>query len=81
MSNLRFAAPQERRIAIVTGGARGIGAACALRIAEEGRDIVIADIEDGNEVVRQVELLGQKGLFINALGNAYPNEGVFVNGV
>lgn len=37
MPALRFAAPKERRVALVTGGARGIGAACALRIAEEGR--------------------------------------------
>ena len=39
MPNLRFAAPKERRVAIITGGARGIGRATALRIAEEGRDI------------------------------------------
>ena len=48
MPNLRFAAPKEQRVAIITGGARGIGGASAIRIAEEGRDIVIADIlEDG----------------------------------
>lgn len=64
MPNLRFAAPKERRVAIVTGGARGIWAACALRIAEEGRDIVIADVEDGSEVVGKIEALGQKALFI-----------------
>jgi NAD(P)-dependent dehydrogenase (short-subunit alcohol dehydrogenase family) len=65
MPNLRFAAPKERRVAVVTGGARGIGAASALRMAEEGRDIVIADVEDGSEVVKQIEALGQKALFIN----------------
>jgi 3-oxoacyl-[acyl-carrier protein] reductase len=65
MPNLRFAAPKERRVAIVTGGARGIGAACALRIAEEGRDIVIADMEAaGAEVAKAVEALGQRALFI-----------------
>ncbi len=64
MPNLRFAAPKERRVALVTGGARGIGAASALRIAEEGRDIVIADVEDGSEVVKQIEALGQRALFI-----------------
>lgn len=64
MPKLRFAAPKERRVAIVTGGARGIGGASALRIAEEGRDIVIADLEDASEVVRQIEALGQKALYI-----------------
>ena len=38
MPNLRFAAPKEKRVALITGGARGIGRASALRIAEEGRD-------------------------------------------
>src|SRR3954468_13049397 len=65
MPNLRFAAPKERRVALVTGGARGIGRAAALRIAEEGRDIVIADLLDlGSEVVKEVEALGQKAIFI-----------------
>lgn len=65
MSNLRFAAPKERRAAVVTGGARGIGRACALRLAEERRDIVIADLleENGAEVVKEVEALGQAALF------------------
>jgi 3-oxoacyl-[acyl-carrier protein] reductase len=62
--NLRFAAPKERRVAIVTGGARGIGGASALRIAEEGRDIVIADLEDAIAVMKPIEALGQKALFI-----------------
>ncbi len=64
MPNLRFAAPKERRVALVTGGARGIGGASALRIAEEGRDVVVADIIDGSEVVQQIEALGQKAIYI-----------------
>lgn len=66
MANLRFAAPKERRVAIVTGGARGLGRASALRIAEEGRDIVIADMldEQGAAVVQEVEALGQKALYL-----------------
>lgn len=66
MPHLRFAAPKERRVAVITGGARGIGRACALRIAEEGRDIVIADIEEesGVEVIKEVEALGQVALFV-----------------
>lgn len=65
MPNLRFAAPKERRVAVVTGGARGIGRACALRIAEEGRDVVIADVLDaGPDVAREIEALGQRALFV-----------------
>jgi NAD(P)-dependent dehydrogenase (short-subunit alcohol dehydrogenase family) len=65
MPNLRFAAPKERRVAVVTGGARGIGRASALRIAEEGRDIVIADVLDlGEDVVKEVEALGQKAIYV-----------------
>lgn len=65
MPNLRFAAPKERRVAFVTGGARGIGAACALRFAEEGRDVVIADVlAEGEGVARQIEALGQRALYL-----------------
>jgi NAD(P)-dependent dehydrogenase (short-subunit alcohol dehydrogenase family) len=65
MPHLRFAAPKERRTAVITGGARGIGRACALRLAEEGRDIVIADIEEsGANVVGEVEQLGQRAIFV-----------------
>ncbi len=65
MPNLRFAAPKERRVALITGGARGLGRACALRIAEEGRDIVIADLLDqGHTVVQEVEALGQRARYI-----------------
>ncbi|MCY4062133.1 MAG: SDR family oxidoreductase [Chloroflexi bacterium] len=34
------------KTAIVTGGANGIGAGCARRLAEEGANVVIADIDD-----------------------------------
>ncbi len=65
MPNLRFAAPKEQRVAVVTGASRGIGRACALRIAEEGRNIVIADVEAaGADVVKEVEGMGQRALFV-----------------
>ncbi len=66
MSDLRFAAPKERRVALITGGARGIGRAAAIRIAEEGRDIIIADIlpRKAGETVAAIEALGQDALYI-----------------
>jgi NAD(P)-dependent dehydrogenase (short-subunit alcohol dehydrogenase family) len=50
------------RVAIVTGGASGIGAATARRIAAEGGSVVVADVQigPGEEVARS---LGGHGLF------------------
>ncbi|GAA1990766.1 3-oxoacyl-ACP reductase [Amycolatopsis minnesotensis] len=36
----------ENRVAVITGGASGIGLATARRLAEEGAKIVIADVDD-----------------------------------
>ncbi len=66
MPNLRFAAPRERRTAFVTGGARGIGRAAALRLAEEGRDIVLADVlPEGERVAQEIAALGPRALFLH----------------
>lgn len=45
----------EGKVAIVTGGARNIGAVYAKRLAAEGASVVIADILDGVEVVKEIE--------------------------
>ncbi|MCB0113138.1 MAG: SDR family oxidoreductase [Caldilineaceae bacterium] len=67
MPNLRFAAPVERRLAIVTGGARGLGRACALRLAEAGRDVVIADVldEPGAATTAEIEALGRQARYVH----------------
>jgi len=67
MPNLRFAAPKEERVALVTGGARGLGRACAVRIAEEGRAVVILDMleEEGNSVVKEIEAVGQSAHYMH----------------
>ena len=64
----------EGRVAFITGAARGQGRAHAVRLAQEGADIVAVDIcrqmnsvvypmstrEDLDETVRQVEDLGRR---------------------
>src|SRR3546814_10789041 len=52
------------QVAIVTGGGGGIGRACALRLADFGADLVIADIlpERNAEVCERVRERGRKAL-------------------
>jgi 3-oxoacyl-[acyl-carrier protein] reductase len=49
----------EGRIAIVTGGARGIGAAIAARLAEEGAKVVIGDVLEAAGAATAARLGGQ----------------------
>ncbi len=42
------------RVALVTGGASGIGKACAVGLLAAGYKVVIADIQDGKEVAEQI---------------------------
>ena len=48
------------QVAIVTGGARGIGGATARRFAEEGARVLVVDF-DGDEAVRNVERIRAAG--------------------
>lgn len=51
-------------LAVVTGGESGIGAACALRIAELGADVIISfheDREAAEHIVGQVSATGRQG--------------------
>ena len=50
----------DSRVAVVTGGRRGIGQAICLRLARAGHDVAIVDLDDASETVRAVEALGHR---------------------
>ncbi|MER6926064.1 SDR family NAD(P)-dependent oxidoreductase, partial [Streptomyces spiralis] len=57
------------RVALVTGGSRGIGAATAVRLAREGHDVAVTYVngkEAAAEVVRAVEGLGRRAVALRA---------------
>jgi NAD(P)-dependent dehydrogenase (short-subunit alcohol dehydrogenase family) len=57
----------EDKLAIVTGGAAGIGKAIALALAQEGADVAIADIQDtkAEAVAETIMAMGRRALAIS----------------
>ena len=60
--------PVAGQVAIVTGGGQGIGRAIALRLATDGMDVVIADLqaEQAADVADAVRSLGRRALALQA---------------
>ena len=56
----------EGKVAVITGGGNGLGRATAVRFAEEGASIVIADLLEGpgGESVAAVEAAGGRAVFV-----------------
>ncbi len=54
------------KVAIVTGAARGIGRAIALRFGQEGASVAIVDLreDEGHETVRLIEAAGSQAMFV-----------------
>lgn len=54
----------RNKVAIITGGAQGIGSAFAIGYAREGAKIVIADVLDGKQVEDSIGDIGGEALFV-----------------
>jgi glucose 1-dehydrogenase len=61
--------PFAGKVALVTGGNRGIGKGCALELARRGADVCLnyrGHAEEAEEVARQVRALGRRALVFQA---------------
>ena len=58
--------PSNDKVALVTGSSRGIGRGIALRLAQDGFDVVVNDIGANQKgidsVVQEIQALGRKSL-------------------
>ncbi len=59
--------PHSDRVAIITGAANGIGAACARRFVDEGLRVVIADVDDraGEELANDLDGGKDRAIFVH----------------
>jgi NAD(P)-dependent dehydrogenase (short-subunit alcohol dehydrogenase family) len=58
----------NQRVAVITGAAQGIGAACARAFADEGARVVVADVNEvgGTALVRDIAAAGGMAIFCKA---------------
>lgn len=73
---------KKNKIALVTGGSRGLGRDMALRLAEKGLDVIITynnRAEDAQRVVEQIEGSGRKAAALQLNCGAISSFGQFVD--
>ena len=74
----------ESKIALVTGGSRGLGRNAAIRLAEQGHDVVITyntKKDEANQVVAEISKLGRKATAIQLSVEDIKSLDDFVNGL
>ncbi len=72
------------KIALVTGGSRGLGKNMAIRLAEQGHDIILTyhtQIEAAAQVVKAIEALGQQAVALSLDVNNIGSLDEFLNEV
>ena len=57
----------DGKVAIVTGGASGIGAACTATLAREGAKVVVTDVDDagGKAAVDKIGSAGGEAIYLH----------------
>ncbi len=58
----------DTKIALVTGGSRGLGKEMALRLAAKGKDVILTyrtEKESAHQIVREIEKMGRKGIALH----------------
>ena len=78
----------QGKTALVTGAASGIGAACAIALAEGGADAVLADMADASAIAASVEKHGVRALVTrcdisdeDSVANLFAEMDAFAGGV
>lgn len=54
----------KNKVALVTGGASGIGRAAVVEFAQGGAKVVVADMQDGKKLVAEIKKAGGEAIYI-----------------